>query len=477
MASICFRLGRVNKRSASTKVRHFHLMVMVDALSLSTLRHCAVLGLTLYLSTANSYAHENKQESFTIGDIKIDLVKSDMNYSGIRYTGKDGQEVTVSVPRVTRAMVAHYSANQNLDEVESEIGAAVVAENKLWFGMSFYGGEGTDGMGGIGFFDPKLKKIGLLRHPVLAYCSAKSIQVTPSEIVVLTHAQGELGEGICNGLVRINRKTLASTIQKPEGKVQAIWDKDGELSNAEKLAGKQYETAGRDLIEHFKAWPSKPGPSYTGKFQEALDSMGFEQFMLEQAKIEYRWIDQAFKHGKVIYDQRCKVDANLVPVCSPPFINRWHCYRGGECDVLRMINAQKSIKTAGGYSCLPSAAWLSLSLLSDNKRSGTGAWQTESFYAPGRTYAPEVDKADISKAVRAARIKTVKPGYQSTFYDYGIGTKNQFSIEAMELTNVACAAPFEDYSGPAIKSLNTRLITTEINQSFVLPEMRKGENN
>ena len=101
-----------------------------------------VLGLTLWMSTsqANSQVIQN---GFTLDGLKIVMVPSEMNYSGFTYFDKNGLETTVSVPHLTKAMIAHYGLSQSMDEVdevESNIGVAVIAENKLWFGMSFYGG-------------------------------------------------------------------------------------------------------------------------------------------------------------------------------------------------------------------------------------------------------------------------------------------------------------------------------------------------
>lgn len=76
-----------------------------------------VLGLSLWLSTAHAKKYR-AQEEFTIGGLKIAMVRSEMNYSGFTFIEKDGLVTTVSVPQITKAMVTHYSSNQSLDDID-----------------------------------------------------------------------------------------------------------------------------------------------------------------------------------------------------------------------------------------------------------------------------------------------------------------------------------------------------------------------
>lgn len=444
-----------------------------------------VLGLILWMSTSQANGQVIQNE-FTLDGLKIVMVPSEMNYSGFTYFDKNGLETTVSVPHLTKAMIAHYGLSQSMDEVdevESNIGVAVIAENKLWFGMSFYGGEGIDGIGGIGFFDPKLKKIGILRHPALVGCSIKRIQITPSKIIALTYYQGELSEGICNGLVTIDRKTLASTLQLPRGNIQTIWDKDGELSAEEKLVGKQYKSAIGDLTEHFSNWPPKAGPALAASSQNIFDSMGLEHFMLHQAETEYRWFDQAVKHGSVTFEQSCMMAASEVPRCSPPYKDcpppqqgwvgtikcdpplqkRKDCGNDVICasfvDMVMSIFFQDQMQ----FSC-SSHGWLGIPLLSNKNTGGYSShWPTAQFFAPGRLYNP----FDLGKVKKT--ISTVTPGYESMYFSRG--NKNSFVIETLKVVNTKCSTPFEKLSGPLIQSINTRLTTTKMDQTYVPAEI------
>lgn len=426
------------------------------------------LGLCSCLSSAYGKS-QNEQDEFEIGDLKISLLRSaDMHYPGFTVLEKNGKKDTLFVPHITKAMVAHYSSDQNLDEIdefESGIESAVVAEKRLWFGLSFYAGEGTDGMGGIGFFDPKLKKIGILRHPALVNCSVKAIQVTPLEILALTYSQGELSEGICNGLVAINRKTLASTLQKPKGNLQILWDKDGELSAEEKLVGKQYENASGELAAYFRNWPKKVGPTFTASELEKIDSIGLENYMLHQAEDEYNWFDQSVAHGKIIFEQSCKLAVNEQPQCTLPLREIKDCDGERVCmGFTGLIRVHFSMVEKHNYGCSP-RAWGAIPLLSDKSNYGLGGWQVDYFYAPGRMYSP-VDL--YLKNINKKPVSIVNVGYESLFFSRG--KKNRFSVEAIDFINVTCQSPFEEWSGPAIKSASIRLTTTEINQTYVPSE-------
>jgi len=425
--------------------------------------------LTQILSVA--YAGQEIQQQFVIGDTSITLVQSEMYYSGFTYLGKDGLEATISVPGLTKAMLAHYRKNHSLDDIDevvSEIGAVVVEENKLWFGMSFYGGEGWDGMGGVGFFDPKSKKIGILRHPALLNCSVKKIQVTPLEIVALTYSQGELSKGICNGLVRINRKTLSSIIQLPKGKIQTIWNKDDELSNTGKQVAKQYETAGSDLIAHFVNWPSAAGKSLTKGSQQSFGLLGLEQFMLHQAATEYRWFDQAIKHGKVVFEQRCKLSANHTTSCEPALRNIFEqgkqCIGDkAECTMAGFIFFLWRVNDSNykAYRCTPQA-WFSISLPIDGGKVGYGDWHRKDYFSPGRKSNP----TDWVKSKEEAQVPIIRSGYKasSSFQ----GKQFSFNVENFESTEVKCSPPYDFASGAAITSLTLHVISIEIDQEYVL---------
>jgi hypothetical protein len=426
--------------------------------------------LWLSLSLAVAYA-EQPQEKFVIGDTKIALMHSEMSYSGFTYVGRDGLVARESVPRLTKAMVAHYSSNQSfadIDEVVSEISVAIVAEDKLWFGMSFYGGEGSDGIGGVGFFDPKLKKIGILRHPSLVNCSVKSLQITPTEIVALTYSQGELAEGICNGLVRISRKTLNSIVQFPSDNIQVIGDKDGGLTEAEKRVAKRYETAGSDLISHFSDWHKKAGQQFSTNAQRSFSHLGLEQFMLRQAEIEYRWFERAVKQGKIVFNQECKLTADGASSCEPSLrdisVEGKECFEDkAECTMADLIFLRQRTQ-ANNYKyklCTPQA-WFAISLPIDGGKIGYVDWPVQDFFAPGRIRHP------IDWGMQE-QVPIVRPGYEAS--SYFRGKQYSFNVKAVEVSEGKCLPPHESASGPVITSVTLRATSVEVDQAYVLPEL------
>ena len=128
-----------------------------------------------------------------------------------------GNSVFIELPHTTNAMLKHYRAD--IDKtfnyvVDTTIGGTTVAEGKIWFGLNFYSGEGHEGIGGVGYFDPITQKFGLLRHPAIIDCAARSIEVTNESISVLTYSAWEYGAGDCKGVIVIDRKTLSYTIHR-----------------------------------------------------------------------------------------------------------------------------------------------------------------------------------------------------------------------------------------------------------------------
>lgn len=426
---------------------------------------CCALVCMFMGASGDALAQRAGAGRYSLDGIQVELVPgSGGKYSGIKYVDKEGKSTKISVPNLTKAMVSHYRPRHSLSdsyEVESEIGTAVVAEGRLWFGMSFYGGEGNDGMGGVGFFDPKLNRLGMLRHPALVDCSARAVQVTPLEIVVLTYSQGELSSGICNGLVRIDRKNLASSIHIPAGNIQTVWDKDGELTDKEEVVRAQYENAGSDLIESFKGWPRRTGPSVTAIELQQFGKDGFDNYLIGQTEFERDWFEHAVISGRVLFDQRCSLVIDAPPSCAPALVKRdvsKRCEDGtGECAMSRLISLHLW-PNSGNYRCSPSA-WLSIPLYDDDRDSGF--WHMDSYLAPGRAHNPIGGAPGYES--RLAPIVTA--GHRSVLA--AEGQLHEFQVESIEYVDVSCAGGFAKMSGPAIKSVGIRMTTVDVDQEFV----------
>ncbi len=160
----------------------------------------------------------------------------------------------------------HFSYNKELsffdiiEDVESEISTATIADDKIWVGFSFYEGEGWEGFGGIGFYDLKSNEIGVLRHSALVGCSVKSLMVKDKKIYILTIANYELSSTVCNGLVIIDMANLETKAFVPPG-TSVLWDKDESNSDS---AAKYYDKPISKIISD-KRFITKPIKSWEKK--------------------------------------------------------------------------------------------------------------------------------------------------------------------------------------------------------------------
>lgn len=122
--------------------------------------------------------------------------------------GAGASRQEVALPLHVKTFVAKYRRDhvvEDFDGVDETIGPVVPEGERLWFGLRFYEGEGQEGVGGLGFFDPKTGQLGLLRHPGLVDCSSAELQVTRDAFVVRTESEHEYSAAECNGRVEIPR--------------------------------------------------------------------------------------------------------------------------------------------------------------------------------------------------------------------------------------------------------------------------------
>ncbi len=105
--------------------------------------------------------------------------------------------------------------------LESEIGPWQLADGQLWFGLSFYDGEGISGVGGIGTFDFATRKyqIGYLKE--IAGESAFVIRVEPQTIWLGLGVHPE-GTDVGTGIAKISRADHAVVRYKAPGIVNSF---------------------------------------------------------------------------------------------------------------------------------------------------------------------------------------------------------------------------------------------------------------
>ena len=92
--------------------------------------------------------------------------------------------------------------------IAESIGPAQSEGDKLWFGKTFYDGEGNSGVGGFGYFDASDRQYHLFVPPEVADYSVSAIRVEPDAVWMGIFQSGEYG-GSPAGVLLYDRKTQA----------------------------------------------------------------------------------------------------------------------------------------------------------------------------------------------------------------------------------------------------------------------------
>jgi hypothetical protein len=85
--------------------------------------------------------------------------------------------------------------------ISEEIGPHQLEGNRLWFGKTFYNGEGLTGVGGFGYFDATTRSYHLYSPPEIHRWSVSAIRVQPEIIWLGLYRRGEYGNN-SGGLLR-----------------------------------------------------------------------------------------------------------------------------------------------------------------------------------------------------------------------------------------------------------------------------------
>ncbi len=78
--------------------------------------------------------------------------------------------------------------------------------SRIWFGKSFYDGEGHTGVGGFGYYDSAARKVKIFTPPEVVDWSVTAVQATPQTVWMGLASHGEWGDGP-GGLIRFERAT------------------------------------------------------------------------------------------------------------------------------------------------------------------------------------------------------------------------------------------------------------------------------
>ena len=86
-------------------------------------------------------------------------------------------------------------------EIQEDMGPTQIAGNRLWFGKTFYDGEGITGVGGFGYFDPVYRKYVLFSPPEIRDWSVSALLVE-DDVVWLGRYRRPEGAEKSGGLLR-----------------------------------------------------------------------------------------------------------------------------------------------------------------------------------------------------------------------------------------------------------------------------------
>jgi hypothetical protein len=93
-------------------------------------------------------------------------------------------------------------------EIVESVGPWQREGERIWFGKTFYDGEGETGVGGFGYFDQAAKKLRLFAPPEIADWSVSALDVTADAVWLGLVNNGEYG-GSSGGLLRYDRQSGA----------------------------------------------------------------------------------------------------------------------------------------------------------------------------------------------------------------------------------------------------------------------------
>lgn len=116
----------------------------------------------------------------------------------------------------------------NAPEMNEQIGPHQLEGDRLWFGKTFYNGEGLTGVGGFGYFDTATRSYKLYSPPEILRWSVSAILVEPDSVWLALHRRGEYGN-TPGGLLRWDRQTKQVQHFELHGVVSAIARSGGAL--------------------------------------------------------------------------------------------------------------------------------------------------------------------------------------------------------------------------------------------------------
>ena len=141
--------------------------------------------------------------------------------------------------------------------IRESIDAFVLHANRLWFGKSFYDGEGLTGVGSFGYFDIDQGNYKLIRLPDIADWSTSAILVEEGSVWIGL-AQYTEGGDHGGGLLRYDRRTGETRIYPIENVITHILGHDGVIYVGAKR-GRLYLLKKGSIVSRYSVEPALEG--------------------------------------------------------------------------------------------------------------------------------------------------------------------------------------------------------------------------
>ncbi|HMF75050.1 MAG TPA: hypothetical protein VK604_05255 [Bryobacteraceae bacterium] len=127
------------------------------------------------------------------------------------HTGKTAKpyplpQTTYDVFAQTRPQSVKNGWTKQATTIDEEIGPTQTAGNTLWFGKTFYDGEGISGVGGFGYFDAEQRQYRIWSPPEVVNSSVTALLVEPEAVWLALAHRCEWGDS-AGGLLRFDRTT------------------------------------------------------------------------------------------------------------------------------------------------------------------------------------------------------------------------------------------------------------------------------
>lgn len=133
--------------------------------------------------------------------------------AAVRYLLVQSAYSVFAAARPTRVANGYVEKGTEIDE---RIGPWTLEGTRLWFGKTFYDGEGTTGVGGFGYFDVADRKYRLFAPAAIADYSVSAIAIDPDAVWMALVTNGEYG-GTSGGLLRFDRRTeMVQKLEMPD---------------------------------------------------------------------------------------------------------------------------------------------------------------------------------------------------------------------------------------------------------------------